>query len=188
MKPAQTYIGEKGPVGCSIRGMVAHLVREILDEISILRASAPALRRGVQLFQLESELDDNRLSFAPADQDEIGRWMVRSFALAADQWTKKTGCLCTIFSDAVSARAFAARTKTISYVRDCTELGMQEELAALDPRWLRFGVRDILSIASMPSDEILNGSCRMGRHFRLLALFAAKRVGATAPRRAIGRY
>ena len=122
------YWSKEGARGLLDPRQVVHLV-ETLDEYQSYGFERQLFDAAFQLFQLESELDDNRLRLAPADQDEIdGGGDLFALPLINDE---ETGVYYD-FLDAVSAARIRKLNETHHYARDCTELEMQEELAALD--------------------------------------------------------
>jgi len=101
----------------------------MLDEYQPYGFQRHLLDDAFQLFQLESELDDDRLRLAPADEYEFGA-SAEVFALPLIN-DEETGVYYD-FLDTLSAARIRKLNATHSYARDCTELEMQEELAALD--------------------------------------------------------
>ena len=121
------YWGE-GARGLLDPRQVEYLV-EMLEEYHSYGFQRQLLDDAFQLFQLESELDDDRLRLAPAEQDEFDAGgQLFALPLINDE---ETGVYYD-FLDALSAARIRKLNATHSYVRDCTELEMQEELAALD--------------------------------------------------------
>lgn len=121
------YWGE-GARGLLDSRQVEHLV-ETLEEYQSYGFQRHLLDDAFQLFQLESEVDDDRLRLAPAEQDEFGAGgEVFALPLINDE---ETGVYYN-FLDALSAARIRKLNTTHDYARDCTELEMQEELAALD--------------------------------------------------------
>ena len=121
------YWGE-GARGVLDPRQVEYLV-EMLEEYQPYGFQRQLLDDAFQLFQLESELDDDRLRLAPADQDEFdGGGQLFALPLVNDE---ETGVYYD-FLDALSAARIRKLNATHHYARDCTELEMQEELAELD--------------------------------------------------------
>jgi len=125
------------------------------------------------LFQLESELDDDRLRLAPVDQGEFTAGE-QLFALPLID-DDETGAYYD-FIDAISAAHIRKLNATHDYVRDCTELEMQEELDALD-RDRYVAAENIHCFDAINRDSSME-TRRMGR-IRLLTLFAVA-IGSTA--------
>jgi hypothetical protein len=122
------YWGESGR-GLLDPRQVAYL-SEMLDEYQPYGFRRQLLNDAFQLFQLESELDDDRLRLAPADQDEFDAGGDQIFALPLID-DEETGPYCDLL-DAISAARIRKLNATHDYVSDCTEMEMQEELDALD--------------------------------------------------------
>ena len=121
------YWGE-GARGLLDPRQVEYLV-EMLEEYQSYGFQRQLIDDAFQLFQLESELDDDRLRLAPAEQDEFdGGGQLFALPLINDE---ETGVYYD-FLDALSAARICKLNATHNYVRDCTESEMQEELAALD--------------------------------------------------------
>jgi hypothetical protein len=124
---ADIYWGERGR-GLLDPRQVACLA-EALDEYAPYGFHRRLLDAAFQLFELESELDDDRLRLAPVDQGDFAAGE-QLFALPLID-DDETGAYYD-FIDAISAAHIRKLNATHDYVRDCTELEMQEELDALD--------------------------------------------------------
>jgi hypothetical protein len=125
---------EDGYGGESGRGMldprqVAYLA-EALDEYHPYGFRRELLNDAFQFFELESELDDERIRLAPAEQYDFDTAGAPVFALPLID-DEETGAYYDLL-DAISATRIRKLNTTHNYVRDCTELEMQEELDALD--------------------------------------------------------
>ena len=107
---------------------IAYLV-EMLDEYQSHGYPRQLLNAAFQLFQVESELDDDRLRLAPVEGD-ISSSREQHFALPLIG-EEETGAYYD-FLDAVTAARIRKLNATHHYVRACTDLEMQEELDALD--------------------------------------------------------
>ena len=124
---ADIYWGERGR-GLLDPRQVAYLA-EMLGEDQPPGFRRRLLDAAFQLFQLESEVDEDRLRLAPVDQDEFCAGE-QIFALPVIE-DEERGAYYD-FLDALSAARIRQLNATHHYVRDCTELEMQEELDALD--------------------------------------------------------
>ena len=121
------YWGE-GARGLLDPRQVAYLV-ERLEQYQEYGFQYQLLDAAFQLFQLESELDDDRLRLAPAEQDEFtAGGELFALPLINDE---ETGVYYD-FLDAITAARIRQLNATHHYARNCTELEMQEELSALD--------------------------------------------------------
>ena len=83
-----------------------------------------------QFFQLESELDDERVRLAAvaADDSAVGGEQLFALPLIEDE---ETGAYYDLL-DSISAAHIRKLNATHHYARDCTEFDMREELDALD--------------------------------------------------------
>ena len=124
---ADIYWGERGR-GVLDPRQVAYLA-EMLGEDQPPGFHRRLLDAAFQLFQLESEVDEDRLRLAPVDQDEFSAGE-QIFALPVIE-DEETGAYYD-FLDALSAARIREVNATHDYARECTELEMQEELDALD--------------------------------------------------------
>lgn len=120
--------------GEDIRGLldprqIAYLA-EALDEYQPYGFRPQLLNDAFQLFELESEVDDDRLRLAPVNRDGFDAAGEQVFALPLIN-DEETGPYYDLL-DAISAARIAKLNATHNYVRDCTELEMGEELDALD--------------------------------------------------------
>jgi len=88
------------------------------------------LTAAFQLFELESEVDDDRLRLAPVDRDDFETAGGQIFALPLIE-DEESGAYYK-FLDALSAARIRKLNSTHHYARDCTDLEMREELDALD--------------------------------------------------------
>lgn len=122
------YWGEVGR-GILDPRQVAH-VAEALEGYQSYGFRRPLLNAAFQLFEFESELDDDRLRLAPVDRDEFDTAGEQIFALPLID-DEESGAYYD-FLEAVSAARIRKLNATHHYVRDCTELEMREELDALD--------------------------------------------------------
>ena len=122
------YWGESGR-GLLDPRQIAYL-SEMLDEYQPYGFRRQLLTDAFQLFQLVSELGDDRLRLAPADQDEFDAGGEQIFALPLID-DDETGAYYDLL-DAISAARIRKLNATRGYVCDCTEMEMQEELDALD--------------------------------------------------------
>ena len=121
------YWGERGRSLLDPR-QVAYLA-ETFPEYEAHGFRRQLLDEAFQLFQLESELDDDRLRLAPADHDDFDAGG-EIFALPLIE-DGETGPYYD-FLDAITTARIQKLNATHHYVRDCTELEMGEELDALD--------------------------------------------------------
>ena len=107
---------------------VAYLV-EMLDEYQSHSYDRQLLNAAFQLFEVESELDDDRLRLAPVDGDVFGSTeQLFALPLVGDEGTGPY----YDFLDAITAARIRKLNTTHHYARPCTDLEMQEELDALD--------------------------------------------------------
>ncbi|HUJ71508.1 MAG TPA: hypothetical protein VLZ30_04650 [Verrucomicrobiae bacterium] len=121
------YWGERGR-GLLDPRQVAYLT-EALDENELYGFDRRLLDAAFQLFQLESELDDDRLRLAPVDGDVFDAGDgVFALPLIDDD---ESGPYYD-FLDAITAARIRKLNATHKYTEPCTELEMQEELDALD--------------------------------------------------------
>lgn len=88
------------------------------------------LEDACQFFEIESELDDERVRLAPvaADGVESGGGQIFALPLVEDE---ETGAYYD-FLDAISTARIRKLNATHHYARNCTELDMREELETLD--------------------------------------------------------
>ena len=107
---------------------VASLV-DILDEYEFHSCRRELLNGAFQLFQVESELADDRLRLAPVN-DDISGSREHLFALPVIG-EEATGPYYD-FLDAITAARIRKLNAMHHYARACTDLEMQEELDALD--------------------------------------------------------
>jgi hypothetical protein len=122
------YWGEVGR-GILDPRQVAH-VAEALEDYQTYGFRRALLNAAFQFFELESELDDDRLRLAPVAQDEFDMACDQIFALPLID-NEESGAYYD-FLDAVGAARVRKLNATHHYVRDCTELDMREELDALN--------------------------------------------------------
>jgi hypothetical protein len=121
------YWGEGGR-GLLDPRQVAYL-SEAFNEYQTHGLHRDLLDGAFQFFQLESELDDERVRLAPvAVDDPNGGEQFFALPLIEDE---ETGAYYD-FLDAISAARIRKLNATHHYARDCTELDMSEELDALD--------------------------------------------------------
>jgi hypothetical protein len=107
---------------------IAYLV-EILDDYRSHGYQRRLLNAAFQLFQVESELDDDRLRLAPVDGDILdARDQLFALPLIGEEGTGPY----YDFLDAVTAARIRKLNTTHHYARACTDLEMQEELDGLD--------------------------------------------------------
>ena len=125
---ADIYWGEGGH-GLLDPRQVSYLA-QVLEEYQAYDFPRQLLNNAFQLFELESELDDDRLRLAPVNREEFNTDGERIFALPLID-EEETGAYYD-FLDAISAARIRKLNTTHHYARDCTELEMQEELEALD--------------------------------------------------------
>ena len=122
------YWGERG------RGLLdprqVACLSEMLLEYQPYGFRRQLLNDAFQLFQLESELDGDRLRLAPADQDEFDAGGGQIFALPLID-DEETGPYYDLL-DAISAARIRKLHAARDDVREYTEMDMQEELDALD--------------------------------------------------------
>jgi len=122
------YWGRDGARGLLNPQQAEHLV-QALAEYEAYGFDRQLFNSAFQLFELESELDDDRLRLAPSGQDEItGGGQFFALPLVDDE----EGGPYHDFLDAVAAARVRKLNKTHHYARDCTELDMQEELEGVD--------------------------------------------------------
>jgi hypothetical protein len=107
---------------------IAYLM-ELLDEYQPHGYRRELLKAAFQLFEVESELDDDRLRLAPVDRD-ISESGEQLFALPL-LGESETGAYHE-FLDVITAARIRKLNATHHYARACTDLEMQEELDALD--------------------------------------------------------
>jgi hypothetical protein len=81
-------------------------------------------------FQLESEVDDERVRLAAVNRDDFGVADGQIFALPLIE-DEETGAYYDLL-DAISVARIRKLNSTHHYARECTELDMSEELDALD--------------------------------------------------------
>jgi hypothetical protein len=105
-------------------------IAQILDEYQPYGFRRYLLDSAFQFFQLESEIDDERLRLAPVDQDDFGVAHEQIYALPLVE-SEETGAYYDLL-DAISGARVRKLNATHHYARDCTELDMTEELEALD--------------------------------------------------------
>jgi hypothetical protein len=122
------YWGEAGR-GLLDPRQVAYL-SEALNEYRAYGLGCHLLDGAFQFFQLESELDDERVRLAPVAAEELGVAGEQFFALPVVD-DEETGAYYDLL-DAISAARIRKLNATHHYARDCTELDMHEELDALD--------------------------------------------------------
>jgi len=121
------YWGEHGR-GLLDPRQVAFLA-EAVDEYLPFGLSRPVLDAAFQLYEVASELDDDRLRLAPVDHaDFTAGEQLFALPLIDDD---ETGDYYD-FLDAISLARIRKLNATHHYARDCTEYEMQEELDALD--------------------------------------------------------
>jgi len=125
---ADIYWGE-GVRGLLDPRQVAYLA-ETLNEYQAYGFRPQLLDAAFQLFELESEVDDDRLRLASVNRDDFNAAGDQIFALPLID-NEETGPYYDLL-DAISAARIAKLNATHNYVRDCTELDMGEELDALD--------------------------------------------------------
>ncbi len=107
---------------------VAYLM-EMLDEYQFHGYRRQLLNAAFQLFQVGSELDDDRLRLAPVDGDVFdSREQLFALPLIGEE---ETGPYYDLL-DAITAARIRKLNATHRYARACTEMEMQEELDALD--------------------------------------------------------
>ena len=128
MKPAPMSIRAKVCAACSTRAK-SRIWWKRWTNISRTVIAANLLNAAFQLFEVESELDEQRLRLAPTDQD-IGESADQLFALPLIG-DEETGAYYELL-DAITAARIRKLNATHHYVRACTDLEMQEELDALD--------------------------------------------------------
>jgi hypothetical protein len=121
------YWGERGR-GLLDPRQVAYLA-ETLDENELYGFDRRLLDSAFQLFQLESELDDDRLRLAPIEGDvfDAGEG-VFALPLIDDE---EMGAHYD-FLDAITAARIRKLNATHKYAQPCSELEMREELDELD--------------------------------------------------------
>jgi hypothetical protein len=122
------YWGE-GMRGVLDPRQIAHIA-EALDEYQPFGFRRHLFTDAFQFFQLESEVDDERVRLALVDQDDFGGSGDQSFALPLVE-SEETGAYYDLL-DAISVARIRKLNSTHHYARDCTELDMSEELEALD--------------------------------------------------------
>jgi hypothetical protein len=122
------YWGEGG-LGLIDPRQVAHLA-QVLDEYQPYGFRRQLLNDAFQFFELESEVDDERLRLAPVHRDDFGVGDGEVFALPLID-DEETGPYYDLL-DAISAARIRKLNATHDYVHDCTEQDMAEELDALD--------------------------------------------------------
>lgn len=105
-------------------------VAETLDEYQPYGFRRRLLDDAFQYFQLESEIDDERVRLAPVNRDDFGADNEQIFALPLIE-DEETGAYYDLL-DAISVARIRKLNSTHHYARDCTELDMSEELEALD--------------------------------------------------------
>jgi hypothetical protein len=118
----------EGAHGLLEPSQIAYLV-EKLDEYRAHGYDRQLLDSAFQWFEVESELDDDRLRLAPVNGD-IGDSVQQLFALPL-VGDEETGPYYDLIDAITSARITKLNT-THHYFRACTDLEMQEELDALD--------------------------------------------------------
>jgi hypothetical protein len=122
------YWGEGGR-GLLDPRQVAYL-SEAWNEYQAYGLGRRLLDGAFQFFQLESELDDERVRLAPIAEDDPDIAGGQFFALPVVE-DGETGAYYDLL-DAISAARIRKLNTTHHYARDCTELDMREELDALD--------------------------------------------------------
>jgi hypothetical protein len=107
---------------------IAYLVT-LLDEYQPHGYRRELLNAAFQLFQIESELDEDRLRLAPVDRDifESGEQLFALPLLGEDE----AGTYYELL-DVITAARIRQLNATHQYARACTDMEMQEELDALD--------------------------------------------------------
>jgi hypothetical protein len=105
-------------------------IAESLDEYLPYGFRRHLLNDAFQFFQLESEIDDERVRLAPVDLDDFGAANESMFALPLVE-SEETGAYYDLL-DAISVARVRKLNSTHHYARDCTEMDMTEELEALD--------------------------------------------------------
>jgi hypothetical protein len=107
---------------------VAYLI-ETLNEYQSHGYRPELLHEAFQLFQVESELDDDRLRLAPVDENILDpAEQLFAMPLIGDE---ESGPYYDLL-DAITAARIRKLNATHHYVRACTDMEMQEELDALD--------------------------------------------------------
>jgi N-acetylmuramoyl-L-alanine amidase len=168
---ADIYWGEAA-AGCSTRAK-SPTWRKCSMSMSPTAFSRRLLDAAFQLFELESELDDDRLRLAPVDQDDFAAGE-QLFALPLID-DDETGAYYD-FLDAISAARIRKLNATHDYARDCTELGDAGGTRRARPRSLHR--RRKHSLLRRDQRDPPMEPRRMGRT-RVLALFLAS-LGSTA--------
>jgi hypothetical protein len=120
--------------GEAMRGLldprqIAH-VAETLDEYQPHGVRRHLLDDAFQYFQLESEIDEERVRLAPVNRDDFRADNEQIFALPLIE-DEEAGAYYDLL-DAISVARIRKLNSTHHYARDCTELDMSEELEALD--------------------------------------------------------
>ena len=108
---------------------IAHIA-EAMEDYESYGFRRPLLNAAFQFFELESEVDDNRLRLSPVNRDEFDTAGEQIFALPLID-DEESGAYYE-FLDALSAARVRKLNSTHHYARDCTDLEMREELDALD--------------------------------------------------------
>jgi hypothetical protein len=129
MESAVDIYWDEGGRGLLDPRQIAHLA-VALDEYQAHGFRPQLLNDAFQLFELESEVDDDRLRLAPINRDDFSAGGEQVFALPLID-DEETGPYYDLL-DAISAARITKLNTTHNYVRDCTELEMGEELDALD--------------------------------------------------------
>jgi hypothetical protein len=122
------YWGE-GMRGLLDPRQIAHIA-ETLDEYQPFGFRRHLLDGAFQYFQLESEIDDERVRLAPVNRDDFGADSEQIFALPLIE-DEETGAYYDLL-DAIIVARIRKLNSTHHYARDCTDLDMREELDALD--------------------------------------------------------
>jgi hypothetical protein len=126
---SQDIYWDDGMRGLLDSRQIAHIA-EILDEYQPFGLRRHLLDNAFQFFELESEIDDERVRLAPVDRDDFGPTNEQIFALPLIE-SEETGAYYDLL-DAISVARIHKLNSTHHYARDCTELDMTEELEALD--------------------------------------------------------
>jgi hypothetical protein len=105
-------------------------VTETLNEYQPYGFRRDLLDDAFQYFQLESEIDDERVRLSPVARDDFAGANEQIFALPLIE-DEEMGVYYDLL-DAMSVARVRKLNSTHHYARDCTELDMSEELDALD--------------------------------------------------------
>jgi hypothetical protein len=108
---------------------IAH-VTETLNEYQPYGFRRDLLDDAFQYFQVEAEIDDERMRLSPVARDDFAGANEQIFALPLIE-DEEMGVYYDLL-DAMSVARVRKLNSTHHYARDCTELDMSEELDALD--------------------------------------------------------